>query len=98
MPKQTSFKYLVCSGPDRLWGITVDTVGEYSVEPGYTVYPPPSAGHPDDYYFNVDRGRILDNYQLIYITQGRGWYKDTGRRGARDPGRNHAYHSALHVA
>ena len=77
MPKQTSFKYLVCSGPDRLWGITVDTVGEYSVEPGYTVYPPPSAGHPDDYYFNVDRGRILDNYQLIYITQGRGWYKDT---------------------
>ena len=25
MPKQTSFKYLVCSGPDRLWGITVDT-------------------------------------------------------------------------
>ena len=77
MPKQTSFKYLVCSGPDRLWGITVDTVGEYSVEPGYTVYPSPSAGHPDDYYFNVDRGRILDNYQLIYITQGRGWYKDT---------------------
>ena len=55
----------------------MNTVGEYSVEPGYTVYPPPSAGHPDDYYFNVDRGRILDNYQLIYITQGRGWYRDT---------------------
>ena len=39
--------------------------------------PPPSAGHPDDYFFNIRRGRVLDNYQLVYISQGRGWYHET---------------------
>lgn len=77
MSKLASFKYLISSDRDRSWGITVDTVGENYVEPGYECYPPPSAGHPSDYFFNVRKGRILDNYQLIYISQGRGWYHET---------------------
>lgn len=75
MDRSTSFKYLICSDRDRTWGITIDNVGEYAVEPEYAVYPPPDAGHPDDYYFNVRQGRVLDNYQLVYITEGRGWYQ-----------------------
>lgn len=46
MSKTTSFKYLVCSDRDRLWGITVETVGEYSVEPEYAIYPPPTRAIP----------------------------------------------------
>ena len=65
---------MVCSDQDKSWGITVDNVGEYYIEPDYSFYPPPSAGHPADYYFNTRNGRVLDNYQLIYISKGRGWY------------------------
>lgn len=77
MSKQTSFKYLVSSDRDRSWGITVDTVGACFIEAGYAIYPPPSAGHPDDYFFHTRKGRVLDSYQLIYISQGRGWYHET---------------------
>lgn len=75
--QQVSFKYMVCSDQDKSWGITVDNVGEYYIEPDYSFYPPPSAGHPADYYFNTRNGRILDNYQLIYISKGRGWYHES---------------------
>ena len=68
---------MVCSDQDKSWGITVDNVGEYYIEPDYSFYPPPSAGHPADYYFNTRNGRVLDNYQLIYISKGRGWYHES---------------------
>lgn len=77
MPKQILFKYLVCSDQDKLWGITVDNVGECCIEPDYKSYPPPQQRHPNDYYFNIHKGRILDNYQLLYISKGRGWYHET---------------------
>lgn len=80
MDKQTCFKYLVSSEQDALWGITVDNVGEYSIESGYELYPP-LIGHPDDYYFDITKGRVLHNYQLIYISRGNGWLHLTkGRR------------------
>lgn len=77
MSRQTSFKYLINSELDELWGITVNNVGEYLIPPDYDVYPP-VVGHPEEYYFSVRNGRILDNYQLIYISGGgRGWYHET---------------------
>ena len=42
--QQVSFKYLVGSDRDKSWGITVDNVGEYYIEPGYGFYPPPRPG------------------------------------------------------
>ncbi|WP_106831833.1 AraC family transcriptional regulator [Parabacteroides pacaensis] len=68
---ESNFKYLVSSGKDLLWGITVDNVGSADIPPGYDVYPP-RIGHPEDYYFHPDKGRILSNYQLIYISSGQG--------------------------
>ena len=38
--QQASFKYMVCSDQDKSWGITVDNVGEYYIEPDYSFYPP----------------------------------------------------------
>ena len=32
---------MVCSDQDKSWGITVDNVGEYYIEPDYSFYPPP---------------------------------------------------------
>lgn len=79
MSDNKSFKYLIYGEQDELWGITVDTVGEYSIEPDYKLYPP-RVGHPDEYDFDVQSGRILNNYQLVYITRGRGWFHMTDQK------------------
>lgn len=61
-----------------MWGITVDTVGSQTVPPGYEVYPP-RVGHPSGFYFDVGKGRILESYQLLYITSGRGLFYGCSR-------------------
>lgn len=79
MSEQPDFKYLIYGEQDELWGITVDNVGEYFVAPRYAVYPP-RVGHPNEYDFDVSHGRVLDNYQLIYISRGRGWYHSANQK------------------
>jgi AraC-like DNA-binding protein len=64
-------KYLVTNAQDLLWGITVTTVGTHQLKKDYESYPP-VAGHPYKYYFNPKEGRILDEYQLVYISKGEG--------------------------
>ena len=54
---------------DQQWGITVTSCGFQSVEP-FESYPP--SGHPETHNFNFETGRILDEFQLIYITKNRG--------------------------
>jgi AraC-like DNA-binding protein len=60
---------MVTSEEDELWGLTVTTVGYQEVNENES-YPPKN--HPFEYYFNVDKGRILNEYQLLYITNGNG--------------------------
>lgn len=62
-------KYLISNERDLQWGLTVNSVGYQHIEPGDT-YPPQN--HPTRYLFRTEMGRILDEYQLLYITQGRG--------------------------
>lgn len=69
--EDSNFKYLVSSEKDVQWGIVVDTIGSTDIPSGYDIYPP-LVGHPTGYYFNTEEGRILDSYQLIYISRGRG--------------------------
>lgn len=68
---QTS-KYLVPSNRDREWGLTVSTVGYEEIMPGT---PYPTRGHAEGYYFNTAKGRLLDEYQLLYVTEGRGIFQ-----------------------
>ena len=68
-----SFKYLIPAAQDAKFGLSVTTVGSQDVLPG-EVYPAP--GHPDEYEFNPATGRILDQYQIIYISKGQGRYTD----------------------
>ena len=64
-----NINYLITSEEDELWGLTVTTVGYQKIAENET-YPPKN--HPFGYYFNVDKGRILNEYQLLYITNGNG--------------------------
>ena len=61
--------YLICNEEDDLWGLTVTTVGKQEIKSNEK-YPPPS--HPTGYFFNVEIGRILNEFQLLYITNGNG--------------------------
>ncbi len=65
-------KYLVAGPNDLLWGTAVNSVGFQEVGPGEP-YPP--SNHPSRYLFSEERGRILDEYQLLYLTSGSGTFR-----------------------
>lgn len=64
-----NFKYLAHNADDKSWGIYLTVAGHARVEPE-SEYPP--EGHPAGYNFNWSKGRVLHEYQVNYITQGRG--------------------------
>ena len=64
-----SVNYPITSEEDELWGLTITTVG-YQIIDEKEHYPP--SKHPIGYNFNVEKGRILNEYQLLYITNGNG--------------------------
>lgn len=62
-------KYLVVNPRNVQWGLTVNTVGYEEIGVADTY---PTRGHADGYYFDIDKGRVLNEYQLLYITEGEG--------------------------
>ncbi|MDD2476694.1 MAG: AraC family transcriptional regulator [Dysgonamonadaceae bacterium] len=66
------FKYLLVNERDKRFGLTVNTVGFQPIPPN-TVYP--STDHPKSYYFNPLKGRILSEYQILYISKGEGSFR-----------------------
>ena len=91
-------KYMLASERDALWGLTVSTVGYEEIKPRE---PYPTKGHADGYYFNLDKGRILNEYQLLYNPEGEGVFESSHcpptRLKAGDmfllvPGEWHTYH------
>lgn len=73
--------YLSIGGNDEDWGIVVTTVGNQTI-PINTNYPPKQ--HPESYFFAPEKGRILNEYQLVYITQGSGWFtSQSSKKGQR---------------
>ena len=68
---QTS-KYLLATERDALWGLTISTVGKEEIKP-FEDYP--TKGHADGYYFDVHKGRTLDEYQLLYQPEGEGTFE-----------------------
>lgn len=94
---QTS-KYLVASDRDIQWGLVVNTVGYDEVAPDE---PYPTKGHGDGYYFDTNRGRVLDEYQMLYLVEGEGTFSSAHVKNvhikAGDifllfPGEWHTYH------
>lgn len=66
-------QYLGSSPLDEKWGLTVTTVG-YQRIPANSIYPS-TQQHPQGYVFNPQKGRILSEYQLIYISEGSGYFE-----------------------
>ncbi len=65
-------KYLTVGPNDLLWGTAVNSVGFQEVGPGEP-YPP--GNHPSRYLFSEERGRVLQEYQLLYIVKGQGRFR-----------------------
>lgn len=65
------FKYLIVNDMDRKFGLWVNTVGFQSIQPDS---PYPLKDHPSGYFFNTQKGRVLREYQIVYITKGRGLF------------------------
>jgi len=72
VPDSIHLKYLAVSPNDLHWGLAVNSVGFQDVKAGES-YPPQE--HPSRYLFTKERGRVLDEYQLLYITRGRGTFR-----------------------
>lgn len=63
------FKYTTKSNEDKNWGLYINVAGCANIMPG-ECYPPP--GHPAEYSFSLENGRILHEFQINYITSGEG--------------------------
>ena len=59
---------------DAHWGLFVTTTGFQSVLPKGQ-YPP--EGFPESYSFSYKKGRILNEFQLVYITKGSGEFRSS---------------------
>jgi len=64
-----NFKYLTANKTDLDWGLFLQVAG-YTENPPNAPYP--LTQHPSGYHFSWDKGRILDEYQISYITKGKG--------------------------
>ena len=69
---QSFSQYFVTSEDDEAWGIHILDCGA-SIVPRGAVFPQRS--HPDKYYFNWHRGRVLNEYQIIYLFRGQGIFE-----------------------
>ena len=96
----TNFTYLVPNEQDREFGCAVNTVGFQSVKANSTY---PIEGHPSGYHFDVARGRVLREYQLLYISNGQGFFSSSSVREKKIgkgnllllvPDEWHSYHPA----
>lgn len=67
-----SINYLIESEQDRQWGVTVTTAGYEIINP-HEEYP--TTRHSGQYYFNPDKGRTLQEYQLVFISEGKGLFQ-----------------------
>ncbi|KAA6310847.1 HTH-type transcriptional activator RhaS, partial [termite gut metagenome] len=67
-----NIRYIVANEKDMRWGLTVCSIGFQQIAP-HEVYPPKC--HPESYFFSTDKGRVLNEYQLIYITRGGGEFR-----------------------
>jgi AraC-like DNA-binding protein len=67
-------KYINASQLDKDWGLFLTVAGYAQIQP-LAVYPP--RVHPSGYFFTWEKGRILQEYQINYITEGSGVIETT---------------------
>jgi AraC-like DNA-binding protein len=68
------YRYLPISEEDEHWGLSILNVGSTRIGAGQDY---PYRQHPSDHYFTWKNGRILEEYQVIYIVGGEGSFEST---------------------
>jgi len=66
-------KYLTVGEEEKKWDIFINVIGSSIVKKN-EIYP--LTGHPFSYYFTWQNGRTLSEFQIIYITQGKGVFEN----------------------
>ncbi|GHT72743.1 transcriptional regulator [Bacteroidia bacterium] len=103
MKDSIHIKYLIANEQDTLWGLTINTVGFQHIEAN-EAYPP--SNHPTRYLFSTRKGRILDEYQLLYLSKGKGYFtsKSCKKTEIKEgnffllfPGEWHNYEPSIHT-
>ncbi|MBC2605104.1 helix-turn-helix domain-containing protein [Pelagicoccus albus] len=61
--------YLPASETKSPWQVDTLGAGYSKTEPGES-YPP--SNHPEDHLFEWERGRVLDEYQILFVSRGSG--------------------------
>lgn len=69
MSTESFVKYLNAGALDKEWGLFLTVAGYARIRPSID-YPPRE--HPSGYFFTWEKGRILQEYQINYITEGAG--------------------------
>ena len=63
------YRYFPAVEAQKEWGLFVTCAGRGQTDPGAEF---PSHEHPDEYYFTWERGRVLGEWQIILVEEGRG--------------------------
>jgi AraC-like DNA-binding protein len=74
--KEEYFRYFPISDRQREWDLYVAGVGRIVRAYRGT----PDHGHPSPYYYVWETGRVLDQYGVIYVTQGQGEFESAATR------------------
>lgn len=69
--KNKDYTYLIANETDALWGLYVTTIGFQPTGPNQQY---PTKDHPSAYWFDPAVGRVLHEYQIVYITKGEGTF------------------------
>jgi AraC-like DNA-binding protein len=69
---RNSLKYLTIGPNDNSWGLVATTVGTQAIAPNACY---PAMQHPATYNFKEQGGRILEEYQIVYIAEGGGFFE-----------------------
>lgn len=72
------FRYLRSDQKSRKWGMCVTTCGRSVITPKDGTYPP--VQHPPLYHFDWERGRALNEYQMVFIPEGSGLFETRKRK------------------
>ena len=75
--KNEQLRYFTTHAVDEAWGMVVTTVGYQFIPPGGAY---PLSRHPEKYDFSPSERRTLNEYQLIYITKGAGYFASASVR------------------
>ena len=67
------FRYMRVDASSRGWGMYVTTCGRSLISANGNSYPP--VQHPPLYQFDWQHGRILNEYQIVYISEGSGVFE-----------------------